>query len=103
MAKFTADTIQPFVEMLIDAIENKGASSSGVSYNSSVVAQAKHYRSLLSAIRNKEITKSQLLNALTLLRTETMQFAGNNQSYRIREILKGLDFFMLKEYNKVNI
>lgn len=98
MAKFTFDTIQPYVEMLIDALENRGSSSSGFPYDPNVLCQAELYRKLLARVRENE--KLDISVELKQLHTNTIQVAGNNQIYRIRELLKGLDFFMIREYNK---
>ena len=102
MSKFTFDTIQPYVEMLIDAIENKGASSSGISYNPEVPPQADLYRDLLARVRKREVTKQSFMDELHTLHNDTIRLAGNNQIYRIGRLLSGLDFFMMREYNRYN-
>ena len=62
--KFTFADLQPHVDMLCDALENKGASPSGVPYNDAVYPYAKMYRELLADIRNLKISHESLLNVL---------------------------------------
>ena len=50
MKKFTFEDLQPHVDMLCDALENKGASSSGVP-NEQVYHCAQKYRDLLKLVR----------------------------------------------------
>jgi len=88
--------------MLCDALENKGASPSGISYNERVYPQAQAYRNLLTKIRAKEISGYDLEMMLQVLKTETLEFAGNNQRYRINNLVEALDFFVRKEYNSLN-
>lgn len=100
--KFKFEDLQPHVEMLIDALENKGASSSGVPYNKEVYAYPPLYRKLLEDVRNKTITYAQLEWGLAGYSRLVLHAAGNNQVYRICKILEALDFFFKKEYNIYN-
>jgi hypothetical protein len=86
--------------MLCDALENRGASSSGIA-NPTVYPFADKYRYILAQVRAKEYTFDGLLCDLSALRVQTLETAKNNQSYRIGKIVEALDIFILKEYNKV--
>jgi hypothetical protein len=99
--KFKFEDLQPHVDMLCDALENRGASSSGIPHNKEVVVSANAYREILNRVRNKEITKENLLSNLTYWNFCTKEAAENNQRHRIEKIVDALDFFMMKEYNKV--
>jgi hypothetical protein len=99
---YTSDNIQPYVEMLIDALENKGASSSGISYNPAVLEYAPYYRTLLESVRQKHINDREMHKHLDALRSDVLMAAGTNQSYRINGILNALDIYFQKEYNKIN-
>ena len=102
MGKFKFEDLQPHVDMLCDALENKGASSSGVSYNRLVYPQAQAYRHLLAKVRSKEVSEYDVLMILATLKNETLELAGKNQRYRIVKIVEALDIFIRKEYTKVN-
>lgn len=102
MKKFKFEDLQPHVDMLCDALENRGASASGINYNEKIYTQAQAYRHLLSKIRNKEINEHDVLMFLSVLKNETLSLAGNNQLHRITKILEALDIFVRKEYNKIN-
>ena len=86
--------------MLCDALENKGASSSGIP-NPEVYPFAEKYRRVLTYVREKVYTYDELIYDLTVLRVQTLKAAKNNQSYRIGKIVEALDIFIIKEYNKV--
>lgn len=101
MKKLTFEDLQPHVEMLIDALENKGASSSGIPHNKEVIQNAERYRELLRQIRSKNKTFEDLIYDLHLLTHLTNKAAENNQSHRIGKIVHALDIFIMKEYNKV--
>ena len=94
------EDLQPHVDMLIDALENKGASSSGIQYNKEVYDHPQRYREILQQIRNKQITFEDLIYELHLLKHLVTEAAKNNQSYRIGKIVSALDIFIMKEYNK---
>ncbi len=94
------EDLQPHVDMLCDALENKGASSSGIP-NPNVYTFAGKYRYILAQVRAKEYTFDGLLCDLSALRVQTLDAAKNNQYYRVGKIVEALDIFILKEYNKV--
>ena len=100
--KFNFEDLQPHVDMLCDALENKGASSSGHAVEPEVYSQAQAYRNLLIKIRAREISGYDLEMMLHTLKAETIEFAGNNQIFRIIKIVEALDIFVRKEYDKVN-
>ena len=100
MAKLRFEDLQPHVDMLCDALENKGASPSGIPHNKEVAENAEQYREIFRKIRSKNITFEDLVHDLHLLNHQTNQAAGNNQSYRIDKIVHALDIFIMKEYNK---
>lgn len=93
--------LQPYVDMLCDALENKGASSSGIPHNAEVYLQAQAYRNLLNKTRAKEISGYDLEMMLHVLKAETKELAGNNQTFRIVKIVDALDIFVRKEYNRI--
>ena len=94
------EDLQPHVDMLCDALENKGASSSGIP-NLDVYPFAAKYRALLQQIRDKSISAEILASNLHGLRDQTLRAAKNNQYHRIDKIVYALDIFMVKEYNRV--
>jgi hypothetical protein len=98
--KLKFEDLQPHVDMLCDALENKGASPSGIPHNKEVAENAERYREVLQKIRSKSITFEDLLYDLHLLKHQTMEVAGNNQNHRIGKIVFALDQFIIKEYNK---
>ncbi len=94
------EDLQPHVDMLCDALENRGASSSGIPHSKEVIQNAERYREVLQKIREKKMTFEDLLYDLHLLKHQTLEGATNNQSYRIGKIVHALDIFIMKEYNK---
>lgn len=98
--QFRFEDLQPHVDMLCDALENKGASSSGTP-NPDVYPFAEKYRRVLAYVREKAYTYDELLYDLVVLRVQTLEAAKNNQPYRIGKIVEALDIFITKEYNKV--
>lgn len=100
MAKLRFEDLQPHVDMLCDALENKGASPSGIPHNKEVAENAERYREVLRKIRSKSITFEDLLYDLHLLKHQTMEAAGDNQNHRIGKIVFALDQFIMKEYNR---
>jgi L-arabinose isomerase len=100
--KLKFEDLQPHVDMLCDALENKGASPSGIPHNKEVATNAERYRELLRQIRSKNKSFEDLVYDLHLLNHQTLQAAGDNQSYRINKIVHALDVFIMKEYNRVN-
>jgi hypothetical protein len=99
--KLRFEDLQPHVDMLIDALENKGASSSGIPHSKGVMDNADRYRELLRDIRAKNKKFEDLVYDLHLLNHQTIQAAGENQFLRIEKIIKALDFFIMKEYNRI--
>ena len=100
MKKLSFEDLQPHVDMLCDALENKGASPSGIPHNKEVADNAERYREILRQIRNKTITFEDLIYNLHLLNHQTNDAAGDNQPYRIGKIVHALDIFIMKEYNR---
>jgi hypothetical protein len=95
--KLTFDDLQPHVEMLCDAVENKGASSSGVPHKAYECGQM--YRDLLAKARDKSITYKELAFALFELKLYMLKIAGC-QHYRLGNLADALDIYIKKEYNK---
>ena len=98
--KLKFEDLQPHVDMLCDALENKGASSSGIPHNIEVAENAERYRELLRQIRSKNMSFEDLIYNLHLINHQTNEAAGNNQPYRIGKIVRALDIFIMKEYNR---
>ena len=94
-SKFTYDTLQPWIEMLIDALENKGASSSGIS-NPEVFPYAEKYRKLLIQVRTKEISKYHLEQTLRQHQREIQEVS--NQRYRTQQLTDALHSYFVKEF-----
>jgi hypothetical protein len=101
--KFTYDDLQPHVEMLIEALQNKGSCASGFPYAEGVASMAQYYNVLLLNIRDKKVSYDSILQRLDDYRYATLFLAKNNQLYRITKIVDALDFYLKKEYDKVNI
>lgn len=100
--KLRFEDLQPHVDMLCDALENRGASPTGIAYNDGVSAFANKYRELLIGIRDKKIGYTDVIMYLHNYTVECMRATGNNQRYRIFKLLYALDFFIKKEYNKIH-
>jgi hypothetical protein len=98
--KLRFEDLQPHVDMLCDALENKGASASGIPHPFVMKELAERYREILNKIRSKQITFEDLIYELHLLNHESNYAAESNQSYRISKIVHALDIFIMKEYNK---
>jgi hypothetical protein len=99
--KFKYEDLQPHVDMLCDALENRGASTSGIPYNSEVYECAKKYREILEQVRAKEIGYTNLWICLRQLERDTTK-AATTQRHRIAKIVNALDFYVKKEYNRIN-
>lgn len=99
--KLKYEDLQPHVDMLIDALENRGASSSGIS-NEPMVECARLYRNLLNKIRNKEVKGYDLLWAIHEHKMYTLEKTGKNQRHRIEKIVRALDIYLQKEFVKIN-
>jgi len=100
--KFKFEDLQPHVDMLCDALENKGASTSGMSYNSEVYEYAEKYREILKQVRAKEIGYTNLWIALRQLERDTTN-AAKTQRHRIATIVNALALYIKQEYNRVAI
>ena len=98
--KLKFEDLQPHVDMLCDALENKGASPSGIPHNKEVADNAERYREILRQIRSKNITFEDLIYSLHLLKNQTLEAAKDTQALRIGKIVFALDDFIMKEYNK---
>jgi hypothetical protein len=99
--KLTFEDLQPHVDMLCDALENKGASVSGTCYNPEVYTYAEKYREILKQVRAKEIGYTNLWIALRQLERDTTA-AAKTQRHRIAKIVNALALYIKKEYNRVN-
>ena len=97
MKKFTFDDLRPWAEMLCDAIENKGSSSSGAPHGA--YACADMYRDLLRQAREKSISLQEIDTKTNELKLYMLKIAGC-QLYRLNCIADALDFYIKKEYNK---
>jgi hypothetical protein len=95
--KLRFEDLQPHVDMLCDAVENKGASSSGLSHGARECAQM--YRDLLAKARAKSIPYKELSFALFELKLYMLKIAGC-QHYRLNNLADALDLYIKKEYNK---
>jgi N-formylglutamate amidohydrolase len=102
MKKFSYEDLQPHVEMLIDALENKGACASGMPYSSGVADMAKEYLALLDRVRNSITTFEQMQNDLQTYKIKTLELTGANQRHRIKSIVEALDSYIEKEFQKKN-
>lgn len=91
------EDLQPHIEMLIDALENKGASSSGLP-NENVYPYAEKYREFLVQVRNKKVARYHLDRFLNSNYDEIM--ALTNQSYRTKKLLDALKTYFYKEFMK---
>ena len=95
MSKLTYDQLQPWVEMLIDALENKGASSSGMP-DILVYPYAEKYREILKEIRSKTISKYYLDRFLDTNYDEIMKVT--TQPYRVEKLLQSIKTYFYKEF-----
>ena len=94
--KLRFEDLQPHVEMLCDAVENRGASSSGVPHGAYECGQM--YRDLLAKARAKSISYKELSFALFELKLYMRKIAGC-QHYRLNGLADALDIYIKKEYN----
>ena len=95
--KLRFEDLQPHVEMLCDAVENTGASSSGIPHGANECAQM--YRDILKKAREKSISSKELAFALYETKLYMLKIA-NSQHYRLAHLADALDIFIKKEYNK---
>jgi len=91
------EDLQPHVEMLIDALENRGSSSSGTP-DIKVYPYAQKYRDMLQQIRDKKIAKYYLDTFLRQTKDEIMQVTV--QKYRVEKICDALKIYFYKEFMK---
>ena len=87
--------LQPWVDMLCDALENKGASSSGLP-NPEVYVYAQLHRDLLAQVRSKQISKYYLEQ--TLRQYEREIEIVSNQPHRTKKLCEALKIYFLKEF-----
>ena len=97
MSKFRFEDLQPHVEMLIDALENRGASSSGTP-DILVYPYAEKYREILQQIRDKKISKYNLQWFLRSNKEEILKLTV--QKYRIENLLAAIEIYFMKEFMK---
>ena len=102
MKKFSYEDLQPHVEMLIDALENRGPCPSGMPHATGVNEMAAEYRALLGQVRNGLLEFERVLHNLQDYKFKTLELTGNNQRHRIKSIVDALDSYIIKEYNKHN-
>ncbi len=95
MSKITYENLQPWVEMLVDALENKGASSSGMP-DILVYPYAEKYREILKEIRSKTISKYYLDRFLDRNYDEIMKVT--TQPYRVEKLLQSIKTYFYKEF-----
>lgn len=87
--------LQPWVDMLCDALENKGASSSGIP-DLNVYPYANKYREVLRQVRNKEISMYNLKTFLNVTNEEILQVTI--QKHRTTQLLNALEIYFIKEF-----
>ena len=95
MSKITYENLQPWVEMLIDALENKGASSSGMP-DILVYPYAEKYREILKEIKSKTISKYYLDRFLDTNYDDIMKVT--TQPYRLEKLLQSIKTYFYKEF-----
>jgi hypothetical protein len=89
--------LQPWVDMLCDALENRGSSSSGIP-DVKVYPYAQKYRDMLQQIREKKMNKYYLDQFLNNTYDEVM--AITTQQYRVKNILDAIKIYFYKEFMK---
>jgi hypothetical protein len=89
--------LQPWVDMLVDALENRGASSSGIP-DIKVYPYAQQYREMLETIREKKVSKYHLDDFLN--RSETEIMLVTIQPHRVKHLLESLRTYFYKEFTK---
>jgi hypothetical protein len=89
------EDLQPHVDMLIDALENKGASSSGTP-DVLVYPFAEKYRDILKQIRAKTISRYEIDWFLNRNYDEIMKVTV--QKYRVEKILESIRTYFYKEF-----
>lgn len=91
------ENLQPWVEMLIDALENRGSSSSGIP-DVKVYPYANNYRIMLSNIRNKKVGKVGIDFFLDNTYNEIM--AVTVQKHRVHNLLTAIKEYFYKEHKQ---
>ena len=94
--KFTVDDLQPWVDMLCDAIENTGASSSG--YDHGAYACAYMYRDLLQKVREGKFSEDALKGHLYNFRSWMFKLSDPRQQYRLKHLADALDTYITREW-----
>ena len=89
--------LQPWVDMLCDALENRGSSSSGIP-DVKVYPYAQKYRDMLQTIRDKKISKYHLDQFLAQNYDEVMSVT--TQPHRVKNILDAIRSYFYKEFMK---
>ena len=97
MSKLTYDKLQPWVDMLCDSLENRGASSSGIP-DVKVYPYAQKYRDMLQTIREKKISKYHIDEFLNKTYDEVMSLT--TQPYRVKNILNAIRSYFYVEFMK---
>jgi len=97
MSNFKFEDLQPHVEMLIDALENKGASSSGTP-DLLVYSYADKYREMLKQIREKKVSRYYLDRFLYENYEEIMKVTV--QKHRVENLLLAIQIYFYKEFTK---
>lgn len=92
------ENLQPWVDMLIDALENRGSSSSGIP-DVLVYPYAQKYRDTLQQIRNKELSLDQIEQFLNDNYYQIIQITV--QPHRIKDLLSAISVYFHKEYMQV--
>lgn len=96
---FDYSKLQPWVEVIIDALENKGSSSSGVP-NLEVYPYAAKYKELLRQVRNKECSEEFMHQELDQYQKQIQSVS--NQKYRTKMITEALKQQFSKEFIKIH-
>jgi len=94
---FQFKDLQPWVDMLIDAMQNRGSSSSGIP-DLKVYPYADKYREVLQQIRDKKISKYHLNLFLNTTYDEIMDIT--TQPYRLKCLLEAIRIYFYKEFMK---
>jgi len=91
------EDLQPHVDMLIDALENRGSSSSGLP-DEKVYPYAEKYRDFLKDIRAREVSRYNLDQFLNWNQDEIMKIT--TQPYRVEQLLGAIRIYFYKEFMK---
>jgi hypothetical protein len=97
---FKYEDLQPHVDMLIDALENKGASSSGTP-DEQVYPFAEKYRDFLKEVRARQVSRFHLDHFLDENYDAIM--AVTKQPHRTEQLLGALRTYFYKEFMKKKI